>query len=45
MTNKQKIEANIIKINKMLDEDFLTVPVKEILNDIKTDLTAVASSL
>lgn len=45
MTNKQKIEANIIKINKMLDEDFLTVPVTEILNNIKTDLTAVASSL
>ena len=45
MTNKQKIEANIVKINKMLDEDFLTVPVTEILNNIKTDLTAVAESL
>ena len=45
MTNKQKIEANIVKIDKMLDEDFLTVPVTEILNNIKTDLTAVAASL
>ena len=45
MTNKQKIEANISRINKMLDEDFVTVPVREILTQIKTELQTVASSL
>ena len=45
MTNKQKIEANISRINKMLDEDFVTVPVREILTKIKTELQTVASSL
>jgi|TARA_B100000073_G_scaffold341345_1_gene342574 hypothetical protein len=45
MTNKQKIEANISRIDKILDEDFITVPVKEILTEIKSELKTIASNL
>lgn len=45
MTNKQKIEANISRIDKILDEDFITVPVKEILTEIKSELKIIASNL
>jgi len=45
MTNKQKIQANIARIDKILDEDFITVPVKEILIEIKSELKSIASNL
>ena len=45
MTNKQKIEANISRIDKILDEDFITIPVKEILTEIKSELKTIASNL
>jgi hypothetical protein len=45
MTSKQKIESSITKIDKTLAEDFITVPVKEILTDIKTLLVEAKSGM
>jgi hypothetical protein len=45
MTTKEKVQSSLTKINKILSEDFITVPVKESLTVIKTELTSAISEL
>ena len=45
MTNKEKIIAAIAKIDSMLSLDFMTDPVREDLNKIKTQLEEVRDNL
>jgi len=45
MTNKQKIIAAIAKIDSMLSLDFMTDPVREELNNVKTLLVEVRDSM
>ena len=45
MTNKEKIIAAIAKIDSMLSLDFMTDPVREELNNIKTLLVEVRDSM
>jgi|TARA_R100001082_G_scaffold110754_1_gene91628 hypothetical protein len=45
MTNKEKIIAAIAKIDSMLSLDFMTDPVREELNNVKTLLVEVRDSM
>jgi len=45
MTNKEKIVAAIAKIDSMLSLDFMTDPVREELNNVKTLLVEVRDSM
>ena len=45
MTDKEKIIAAIAKIDSMLSLDFMTDPVREELNNIKTLLVEVRDSM
>jgi len=45
MTNKEKIIAAIAKIDSMLSLDFMTDPVREELNNVKTLLVDVRDSM
>lgn len=45
MSDREKIIDAIAKIDSMLDLDFMTDPVREELNNIKTLLAAVRDNL
>ena len=45
MTNKEKIIAAIAKIDSMLSLDFMTDPVREELNNVKTLLVEVRDNM
>ena len=45
MTNKERIIAAIAKIDSMLSLDFMTDPVREELNNVKTLLVEVRDSM
>jgi len=45
MTDKEKIISAIATINSMLTLDFMTDPVREDLNRIKTELEEVKDNL
>ena len=45
MTDKEKIIAAIAKIDSMLSLDFMTDPVREELNNVKTLLIEVRDSM
>jgi|TARA_R100000234_G_scaffold64904_1_gene39477 hypothetical protein len=45
MTDKEKIIAAIAKIDSMLSLDFMTDPVREELNNVKTLLVEVRDSM
>ena len=45
MTDKEKIIAAIAKIDSMLSLDFMTDPVREELNNVKTLLIEVSDSM
>jgi|TARA_Y100000114_G_scaffold68961_1_gene63196 hypothetical protein len=45
MSDKDKIISSIDKINSMLSLDFMTIPVREELNQIKSLLEEVRDNL
>tara|TARA_R100001163_G_C5037996_1_gene176801 strand:+ start:226 stop:363 length:138 start_codon:yes stop_codon:yes gene_type:complete len=45
MTDKEKIIAAIAKIDSMLSLDFMTDPVREELNNVKTLLVEVRDNM
>jgi|TARA_R100001015_G_C4586632_1_gene142505 hypothetical protein len=45
MTDKERVISAINKIDSMLSLDFMTVPVREELNNIKALLEAVRDNL
>ena len=45
MTDKEKIIAAIAKIDSMLSLDFMTEPVREELNNVKTFLVEVRDNM
>jgi len=45
MTTKEKVEYAIARVEAILEYDFITTPVREILTDVKTQLEIVETDL
>ena len=45
MSAKEDVQDCIVKIDKILAEDFITVPVREILTGIKSTLNSAKKKL